>query len=341
MEGAAHADTTPQPTNTKYYSLYPYIAFCLFNFVSFNGSVTTGESSDEHAIDIEVWYGDKASNIEKERTPCESRLPRIPKVPDTLRNSQNIRLLPWIQPSVVSIGPYYYNKNLRKAQKLKSVHAEKFIRKDLFLLENQLPYEVLELLLKDAENSIPMKGKINDFVASHVPFPRGISVEEDNQQPCQPCHLLHYLQAFESSNTSETTTNNVGIISYLCFLDSLIDRWDDVKELQAAGILRLTLTAFRLTLQSSPNSPKTQALFPGILSLPTPPRLVYIPALLKIDCFSFHFLPSPRNSSCSCQGPIRRVGSEASSRACTQAYTLALRGLELVTIGEQTQGLTN
>ncbi|WJZ93848.1 hypothetical protein VitviT2T_012752 [Vitis vinifera] len=378
MEGAAHADTTPQPTNTN---------------------VTTGESSDEHAIDIEVWYGDKASNIEKERTPCESRLPRIPKVPDTLRNSQNIRLLPWIQPSVVSIGPYYYNKNLRKAQKLKSVHAEKFIREsnqekydlyrkiktktpqlrkcydnpqiseyddnqlatmflldgcfllhfinfsskedgfsnfdftnheiayikqDLFLLENQLPYEVLELLLKDAENSIPMKGKINDFVASHVPFPRGISVEEDNQQPCQPCHLLHYLQgvilnkpetssprqkqdkeckrrripkwpscknvqelrkvgihfkpsptsyltdisfkshsctsgclklpiismntstmiiflnlvAFESSNTSETTTNNVGIISYLCFLDSLIDRWDDVKELQAAGILR-------------------------------------------------------------------------------------------------------
>ena len=165
-----------------------------------------------------------------------------------------------------------------------------------------------------------MEEKIKDFVASHVPFPRGISVEKENQQPC---HLLHYLQgvilnkpetssprqkqdkedkgrgrpkwdscknvqelrkvgihfkpsptsyltdisfkshfctsgclklpiismntstmiiflnlvAFESSNTSKTTTNNHGIISYLCFLDSLIDRWDDVKELQAAGIL--------------------------------------------------------------------------------------------------------
>ena len=42
------------------------------------------------------------------------------------------------------------------------------------------------------------------------------------------------LVAFESSDT----TNNLGVISYLCFLDSLIARWDDVKELQAAGILR-------------------------------------------------------------------------------------------------------
>ena len=297
----------------------------------------------------------------------------------------------------VSIGPYYYkHKNLRKAQKLKSLQAEKFIKEsnqgrndlydkiktetpqlkkcydnleiskytdnqlatmflldgcfllhfikcsseedgfsnldftnheiayikqDLFLLENQLPYKVLKLLFKGAKISKPsMEEKIKDFVASHVPFPRGISVEKENQQPC---HLLHYLQgvilnkpetssprqkqdkedkgrgrpkwdscknvqelrkvgihfkpsptsyltdisfkshfctsgclklpiisintstmiiflnlvAFESSNTSKTTTNNHGIISYLCFLDSLIDRWDDVKELQAAGIL--------------------------------------------------------------------------------------------------------
>ena len=203
-------------------------------------------------------------------------------------------------------------------------HEMAHIKEDLFLLENQLPYKVLKLLFKDAKNSKPsMEEKIKDFVASHVPFPRGIRVIEVNPKPY---HLLHYLQgiildkpetisptqkqdeedkgrrrgrlrgdscknvqelrnvgihfkpsptsyltdisfkshsctsgclklpiismntstmiiflnlvAFESSNTSETTTNNVGIISYLCFLDSLIDRWDDVKELQAAGILR-------------------------------------------------------------------------------------------------------
>ena len=367
----------------------------LGNRESFICSVTTGESCDEHGIDIEVWNGDEASDTVKERT--DSGLPRIPKVPATLRNSQNIKLPQWIQPSVVSIGPYYYkHKNLRKAQKLKSLHAEKFIKEsnqgrndlydkiktetpqlkkcydnleiskytdnqlatmflldgcfllhfincsseedgfsnldftnheiayikqDLFLLENQLPYKVLKLLFKGAKISKPsMEEKIKDFVASHVPFPRGISVEKENQQPC---HLLHYLQgvilnkpetssprqkqdkedkgrgrpkwdscknvqelrkvgihfkpsptsyltdisfkshfctsgclklpiismntstmiiflnlvAFESSNTSKTTTNNHGIISYLCFLDSLIDRWDDVKELQAAGIL--------------------------------------------------------------------------------------------------------
>ncbi|XP_059595235.1 uncharacterized protein LOC104880181 isoform X2 [Vitis vinifera] len=41
------------------------------------------------------------------------------------------------------------------------------------------------------------------------------------------------LIAFESSNTP----NDLGVISYLCFLDSLIDHWDDVKELQAAQVL--------------------------------------------------------------------------------------------------------
>ena len=412
----------------------------LGNRESFICSVTTGESCDEHGIDIEVWNGDEASDTVKERT--DSGLPRIPKVPATLRNSQNIKLPQWIQPSVVSIGPYYYkHMNLWKAQKLKSLQAEKFIKEsnqgrndlydkiktetpqlkkcydnleiskytdnqlatmflldgcfllhfincsseedgfsnldftnheiayikqDLFLLENQLPYKVLKLLFKGAKISKPsMEEKTKDFVASHVPFPRGISVEKENQQPC---HLLHYLQgvilnrpetssprqkqdkedkgrgrpkwdsceiivqelrkvgnhfkpslnkpetssprqkqdkedkergrpkwdscknvqelrkvgihfkpsptsyltdisfkshfctsgclklpiismntstmiiflnlvAFESSNTSKTTTNNHGIISYLCFLDSLIDRWDDVKELQAAGIL--------------------------------------------------------------------------------------------------------
>ena len=199
----------------------------LGNRESFICSVTTGESCDEHGIDIEVWNGDEASDIVKERT--ESGLPRIPKVPATLRNSQNIKLPQWIQPSVVSIGPYYYkHKNLRKAQKLKSLQAEKFIKEsnqgrndlydkiktetpqlkkcydnleiskytdnqlatmflldgcfllhfikcsseedgfsnldftnheiayikqDLFLLENQLPYKVLKLLLEEAKNS--------------------------------------------------------------------------------------------------------------------------------------------------------------------------------------------
>ena len=41
------------------------------------------------------------------------------------------------------------------------------------------------------------------------------------------------LIAFESSDT----TNHLGVISYLCFLDSLIDHWDDVKELQSARVL--------------------------------------------------------------------------------------------------------
>ncbi|RVW92223.1 hypothetical protein CK203_027136 [Vitis vinifera] len=71
-------------------------------------------------------------------------------------------------------------------------HEMAHIKEDLFLLENQLPYKVLKLLFKDAKNSKPsMEEKIKDFVASHVPFPRGIRVKEVNPKPC---HLLHYLQ---------------------------------------------------------------------------------------------------------------------------------------------------
>ncbi|KAJ9695446.1 hypothetical protein PVL29_010761 [Vitis rotundifolia] len=198
-------------------------------------------------------------------------------------------------------------------------HEMTHIKQDLFLLENQLPYKVLKLLLKGAKNSNPMEEKIKDFVASHAPFHGGIRVKKVNPKPY---HLLHYLQgiildkpetssptqkqnegdkghrrgrlegdsckniqelkkvgihfkpsptsyltdiSFEphfgitgclklptfSMNTStmiiflnliafesSDTTSNLGVISYLCFLDSLIDRWDDVKELQAAGIIR-------------------------------------------------------------------------------------------------------
>ena len=226
-------------------------------------------------------------------------------------------VLHFIKHSIDDDGYYSSNNALNFTN-----HEMTHIKQDLFLLENQLPYEVLQLLFNHAGNDSngrpEMEGKIEYFVASHVPFPRGICVKEVNPKPS---HLLHYLQevilgksgsvssqkqdeaqigrgrgrskyfcknvqelrkvgihfkpsptsyltdvsfnshfgttgcltlpaitmntstmiiflnliAFESSIN---TTNNLGVISYLCFLDSLIDRWTDVKELQAAEILR-------------------------------------------------------------------------------------------------------
>ncbi|KAJ9695428.1 hypothetical protein PVL29_010743 [Vitis rotundifolia] len=205
-------------------------------------------------------------------------------------------------------------------------HQIACIKQDLFLLENQLPFQVLRLLFRDADfPGESMEDMIEDFVTSNIPMPRGIVgiLKID-----VPCHLLHFLQgaflgrletmtprqetaptelmrerksfrkgqerpiwhscknvqqlmaagirfkpsrtnrltdisftsyfgitgclmlppitmntstliiflnliAFESSNA----TNQLGVISYLCFLDSLIDHWDDVKELQAARVL--------------------------------------------------------------------------------------------------------
>ncbi|KAJ9695435.1 hypothetical protein PVL29_010750 [Vitis rotundifolia] len=250
-------------------------------------------------------------------------------------------------------------------------HEMAYIKQDLFLLENQLPYQVLKLLFKDAKfkaefprelEESPIKEElkgsfmeemIKDFVTSHIPLPRGILGIEMIDQPCHLLHLLqcaivgqlkingrrekehedeekkqherkcllkggskllrqllallgvycaplntedkgrrkfilqsnknvHQLKAvgihFRPSETSYLTDvsftshcfgitgclrlppitidistmiiflnliafessnaiDHFGVISYLCFLDSLIDHWDDVKELQAARIL--------------------------------------------------------------------------------------------------------
>ncbi|XP_034693072.1 UPF0481 protein At3g47200-like [Vitis riparia] len=254
---------------------------------------------------------------------------------------------------------YYSNKEEGINALSFTNHDMTYIRQDLFLLENQLPYQVLKLLFEHANfkaesKDFSMEEMIKDFVISHIPLPGGKSEREtlESGKIDEPCHLLHLLQravlgqletnhpqqkedeaegkkqrerqcppkggirkllsrlpallphnkegkvqrksirhsfknaqqlttvgirfkpnetgylgdisftsdcsgitgclrlppitidtstmiiflnliVFESSNTP----NDLGVISYLCFLDSLIDHWDDVKELQAAQVL--------------------------------------------------------------------------------------------------------
>ncbi|XP_062019202.1 UPF0481 protein At3g47200-like [Rosa rugosa] len=186
-----------------------------------------------------------------------------------------------------------------------------FAKQDLFLLENQLPYQVLELLMQKSDKQADLKTVIDDFVretADKRTRPLGgtsINMEEP------PAHLLELLrtemlgppdrhkkkkhkdrrQSFRNIQElkaagihlkpSKRSTlrdisftslgfvgflslppisvndsmgpkflnlvayemcpdfqNDFGVTSYICFLDSLIDHADDVKQLRKAGVLR-------------------------------------------------------------------------------------------------------
>ncbi|RVW92219.1 hypothetical protein CK203_027131 [Vitis vinifera] len=113
-----------------------------------------GESSlpIEQTIDIE----DLLAKVE-ESAQSQNGWLTIPKVPVTLRNILDFPK--WIEPSVISIGPYYHDHdNLQEGEKLKPLWAKSnkegglngsnftnhhiaYIQQDLFLLENQLPFK--------------------------------------------------------------------------------------------------------------------------------------------------------------------------------------------------------
>ncbi|KAJ9695441.1 hypothetical protein PVL29_010756 [Vitis rotundifolia] len=196
----------------------------------------------------------------------------IPKVPVTLRNIQDFPK--WIEPSVISIGPYYHgHDNLQEGEKLKPLWAKRFIddsnqrvrclyqkierkirelrncydnqaiseyndkqlatmfvldgcfllhfirsfcsnkegglngsnftnhhiayiQQDLFLLENQLPFQVLKLLFQDAQfqDSNSIEELIKDFVTSKIIMSRGKSGIKLKDEENVPFHLLDLLR---------------------------------------------------------------------------------------------------------------------------------------------------
>ena len=123
---------------------------------------------------------------------------------------------------------YYSNKEDGISALNFTNHDMTYIRQDFFLLENQLPYQVLKLLFEDAnfkagskesvmeeeskdssmeedskDSSMQEESKdssmeemIKDFVISHIPLPRGKSERETSERGKidEPCHLLHLLQ---------------------------------------------------------------------------------------------------------------------------------------------------
>ncbi|TYJ12370.1 hypothetical protein E1A91_A11G344900v1 [Gossypium mustelinum] len=124
-----------------------------------------------------------------------------------------------------------------------------FVYSDLFLLENQLPFRVLELLTSSSKNGEKFMEAIKRFINRTVNDPQ--SDQQDSEwwpQQGERIHLLHLLRLPPITVDDSTMNliacemcpdfhNNFTVTSYMGFLDSLIDEVEDVKELRDAGIL--------------------------------------------------------------------------------------------------------
>ncbi|RVW62316.1 UPF0481 protein [Vitis vinifera] len=130
----------------------------------------TGPELREHRMDIveisprvKNWIG--SFKKAEESTQSQTQRPRIPKVPQMLRGTQNIKKI--------------------------------YELRDLFLLENQLPFGVLKLIFEGTnfQGGLPMEKNIKIFI-TYFGMPEGLSseiqLEEVNEEPS---HLLDLLRS--------------------------------------------------------------------------------------------------------------------------------------------------
>ncbi|XP_008237052.1 PREDICTED: UPF0481 protein At3g47200-like [Prunus mume] len=95
-----------------------------------------------------------------------------------------------------------------------------FVEHDMFLLENQLPYQLLQLLMSSSQIQKELKKSIDDFV-------RGNSLAQNQQNPeAEPTHLLELLRTTMLGTSSSEKTKGT----------KLPHSFRNVQELQAAGI---------------------------------------------------------------------------------------------------------
>uniref|UniRef100_A0A2N9GGG3 Uncharacterized protein n=1 Tax=Fagus sylvatica TaxID=28930 RepID=A0A2N9GGG3_FAGSY len=194
----------------------------------------------------------------------------------------------YYEPRVVSLGPIHHgNSKYRLAENYKLRLAQAFVsdsgksdeyiygqieknieqlkeyfdEEDLFLLENQLPYQLLKDLMKLSAKKKELKLGIRTFIDIHsmVPEKADSTTSSDKKTPI---HLLDLLRTRLVGNSVDKTPsrkvddstgpkflnliafemcpdfeNNYGVTSYISFLDSLIDEANDVIELRKARIL--------------------------------------------------------------------------------------------------------
>ncbi|KAH7856297.1 hypothetical protein Vadar_033767 [Vaccinium darrowii] len=173
------------------------------------------------------------------------------------------------------------------------------VRRDLLLLENQLPFQVLRVLIRasfgialgeeiiiafikrirgEPPDAVALAEQMKEFRQQHSlalkSHPEVRMQDGKDKDDNEPVHLLdlvrrqfidpeafnigHRIQVYEDFRNSDTSknnhrrhnkvyaleleacpdnTNDFGVTSYICFMDSIVDQEEDVKELRSKGIL--------------------------------------------------------------------------------------------------------
>uniref|UniRef100_A0A2N9GGH1 Uncharacterized protein n=1 Tax=Fagus sylvatica TaxID=28930 RepID=A0A2N9GGH1_FAGSY len=200
--------------------------------------------------------------------------PKIQKVVFLLREQKNFRK--YYKPRAVSLGPIHHGKSkyrLAENYKLRLAQAfvsdsgksdeyiygqieknieqlkEYFDEEDLFLLENQLPYQLLKDLMKISARKQELKNGIRDFITIHSKVPE----KDGNDKKRTPIHLLDLLRTrLLGSNVNKTSKKDW-------------QSFRNVVELKAAGIKLEPSNSNHLTNISFT---RRWNFYPGFLSLP-------------------------------------------------------------------------
>ncbi|KAG2683579.1 hypothetical protein I3760_10G037600 [Carya illinoinensis] len=249
----------------------------------------------------------KKAGANVKRSSAAKTTPKIQKVPALLRGHENFKN--YFEPRVVSLGPIHHGKKEYQAvedfklgmasifieesgksgefllekiavkiKQLRHYSDEKvaFAQQDLFLLQNQLPYQLLLDLMDYSGKKEKWKKSIETFMRKMV-HERGQDVGKDGETNGTPIHLLDLLRtklvgkstAMENKGRSNGLINSFinrlanlipckskkqkrqqtgapPVVSQragtrssrnMSFLESLIDNPGDVKEVRNASIL--------------------------------------------------------------------------------------------------------
>ncbi|PON41017.1 hypothetical protein PanWU01x14_292740 [Parasponia andersonii] len=145
--------------------------------------------------------------------------------------------------STLQLISSYVNSDELKALKIKTDQVA-LAQQDLFLLENQIPYSALKVLMESCskEKCDQLKGSLKEFIRCNVmaPYKYKKSLKIEIEKP-EPAHLLELLRSVILQHPKKRHT---GFVDFLKVINKNLTKDDgqgqqsfrSVQDLQAAGI---------------------------------------------------------------------------------------------------------
>ncbi|THG12393.1 hypothetical protein TEA_011111 [Camellia sinensis var. sinensis] len=179
----------------------------------------------------------RMQELKRRITTRQSQNPKplcIQRLPQMLRKTKNYQNN--YAPRVVSIGPYHHDHNnlkLQRMQELKRRITNSLMAPNVGkIVEELCPLHLLDVLhkrLKNKKSSCLTDINFSSFCNfGRLELP---IITVDDSTEAKFLNLIAYEMCGD-------TPNNLWVTSYICFLDSLIDNPNDVKELRSAHILQ-------------------------------------------------------------------------------------------------------